>query len=367
MRVFKYKLYRNRRQRRLAYSIGAYASVWNHFIALHRRYYQRTGRYLPKYRAQLHLTRLKKTRRFGWWRQLDAQACQDVIERIDRAYVAFFNQATRRPPKFRSGRLYSSFTLKQAGYQLTEGALWLGKGNNKQRFSFFQSRPVEGTIRRITIRRDRVGDVWISVLTDADEEVQVPRLDRRNSAGADFGLKTFLTLSDGTRIQSPRFLFDDPKQLRRASQAVSSKRPVSGNRRRARLALARLHRKAANRRAEFHWQTAHWLCDRYDRLVLEDLNLRGMARLWGRKVHDLGFGDFLLKLGHIAAKKGTQIVFADRWYPSTKTCSACDTQREIDLSERVFECEHCGHTIDRDLNAARNLSRWAMPPMQETA
>lgn len=356
MRVFKFKLCRSRQQVLLADSIGDYASIWNHFIALHRRYFRLTGRYPSYVRMARHLTQLKKTRRFRWWKRLDAQACQDVLERIDRSYQAFFKQRTRRPPRFKRRALYASYTLKQAGWILDDDRILLGKGQTKRPFRFHYSQAIVGSLKRCTIRRDRCGDVWLSILTDADEQVVRPRLDRRHSAGVDFGLKTFLTLSDGTRVESPRFFFQDSKRIAAANRLLARKQLNSNNRHRALVALARLHRRVANRRAAYHWQLANDLCDRYDRITLETLNLKGMARRWGRKVHDLGFGDFVLKLEHIATKKGTRIVFADRFFASSKTCSVCETKKEsLGLHERVFACQACGHTQDRDLNAAINL------------
>ena len=358
MRVFKFKLCRNRQQMRLADSVSDYASIWNHFVALHRRYFRLTGCYPSLIRTQRHLTKLKKTHRFGWWKRLDAQACQEVLERIDKSYQAFFKQIARRPPRFKKRALYSSFTLKQAGWVLDGDRILLGKGRAKRSFRFHNSQDIVGTPKRCTIRRDRCGDVWLLILTDAEEQVVQPRLDRRHSAGVDFGLKTFLTLSDGTRVECPCFFAQDRKRIASAHRSLARKRKGSNNRHRARLALARLHRRVANRRSAYHWWLANDLCDQYNHLVLEDLNLKGMARMWGRKVHDLGFGNFVLKLEHIAAKKGTCIVFADRFFASSKTCSACGTKKaSLGLRERVFVCGSCGHTQDRDLNAALNLQR----------
>ena len=122
--------------------------------------------------------------------------------------------------------------------------------------------------------------------------------------------------------------------------------------------MARKHRKIERQREDFHWKLAHQLTDAYDELRLEDLNLQGMKALWGRKVSDLGFADFVVKLKYIAAKKGGTVKFIDKWYPTSKTCSVCGTVNEaLNLRDRSWECTDCGTIHDRDRNAAINIYR----------
>ena len=129
----------------------------------------------------------------------------------------------------------------------------------------------------------------------------------------------------------------------------SRKQKGSKNQERARLDLARKHRKIERQREDFHYELAHQLTDEYDEIRLEDLNLKGMKRLWGRKVSDLAFADFVVKLKYIAAKKGVKITFIDKWYPSSKTCSACGAVNEaLNLRDRYWQCNDCGTTHDRE-------------------
>ncbi|MCE2395443.1 transposase, partial [Candidatus Poribacteria bacterium] len=146
--------------------------------------------------------------------------------------------------------------------------------------------------------------------------------------------------------------------IKRANRAHSRTQKKSKNRQRARLDLARKHRKIERQRADFHWKLAHQLTDEYDEIRLEDLNLKGIKRLWGRKVSDLGFADFVKKLMYIAQKKGVKIRFIDKWYPSSKTCSACGAiNQALNLRDRNWRCNDCGTTHDRDRNAAINIFR----------
>ncbi len=177
-----------------------------------------------------------------------------------------------------------------------------------------------------------------------------------NSAGFDFGLKRYLTGHNGHDIESPEFFKHSVNTIKRANRAYSRKRKGSNNRERARLDFARQHRKIERQRADFHWKLAHQLTDEYDEICLEDLNLQGMKSLWGRKVSDLGFAEFVKKLVYIASKKGVKITFINKWYPSSKTCSACDAVNDaLNLRDRTWQCADCGTTHDRDRNAAINI------------
>ena len=175
-------------------------------------------------------------------------------------------------------------------------------------------------------------------------------------AGFDFGLKQYLTGHNGHDIESPLFFKRSVNAIKRANRNHSRKKKGSRNRERARLDLARKHRKIERQREDFHWKLAHHLTDEYDEIRLEDLNLKGMKALWGRKVSDLGFADFVLKLKYIAAQKGVKIVFIDKWYPSSKTCSACGAINEtLNLRDRAWQCPSCDTELDRDRNAAINI------------
>ncbi len=175
-------------------------------------------------------------------------------------------------------------------------------------------------------------------------------------AGFDFGLKVFLTVSDGTQIESPQFLKQSLTAIKKASRQHSKKVKGSTNRERARKNLVRRHEDVVNRRSDWFWKLAHDLTDRFDVVCFETLNLKGMQRLWGRKISDLAFGEFLQILEWVAKKKDKEIVFIDRWYPSSKTCSNCGhVLKELDLSIREWRCPSCQSVNGRDQNAAKNI------------
>ena len=358
MKTYKFKMYSNHGNGELHKTIDGHAEVWNHCIALQRRYYAIYGKHISKFRLINHISKLKRLSKFVHWNQLPSQSIQDVVARIDKGYKAMFEARAAGKkwgrPRFTPRRKYKSFTLSQAGWELLPGnRIRIGK----RIYQYFKSRDVFGNPKRCTIKRDAIGDVYICVLTDY-EEPDLNRVMTGKIAGFDFGLKRYLTGHNGHDIDSPQFFKRSINAIKRANQAHSRTNKKSNNRERARLDLARKHRKIANQRANFHWKLAHQLTDEYDEIRIEDLNLKGMKSLWGRKVSDLGFADFVAKLKYIAAKKGVKIVYIDKWYPSSKTCSVCGVVNEtLNLRDRTWQCSDCGTTHDRDRNAAINIYR----------
>ena len=358
MKTYKFKLYSNHGNRELHKTIDGHAHVWNHCVALQRRYYSIYGKYISKFRLINHISKLKRTQRFAHWNQLPSQAIQDVASRIDKGYKAMFEaRAKGKPwgrPRFKPRRKYKSFTLLQAGWELlNSNKIRIGKCV----YQYFKSRDIFGNPKRCTIKRDAIGDIYICVLTDY-EDGDLNRVMTGKIAGFDFGLKRFLTGSNGHDIESPQFFKRSINAVKRANRNHCRKQKRSRNRERARLDLARKHRKIANQREDFHWKLAHQLTDEYDEIRLEDLNLKGMKALWGRKVSDLGFADFVKKLVYVAQKKGVKITFIDKWYPSSKTCSVCGAVNEaLNLRDRNWRCNDCGTVHDRDRNAAINIFR----------
>ncbi len=370
MKTYKFKMYNHPWSRNghgngeLHRTIDGHAHVWNHCVALQRRYYAIYGKYISKFRLMKHLSKLKKLTRFAHWNPLPSQAIQDVAARIDKGYKKMFKDRAEGKkcgrPRFKSRRKYKSFTLTQSGWKLlSDNQIRIGK----RIYRYFKSREIQGTPKRCTVKRDALGDIYICVLTDYVEPDTI-RTMTGNIAGFDFGLKRYLTGSNGHDIESPLFFKRSLNAIKRFNRRHSTKRKGSKNRERARLDLARKHRRPglgtdiANQREDFHWKLAHQLTDKYDEIRLEDLNLQGMKALWGRKVSDLGFADFIKKLVYIASLKSVKITFIDRWYPSSKTCSVCGAVNEsLNLRDRTWQCPSCHTQLDRDRNAAVNINR----------
>ena len=348
--TFQFKLFGCKQLRYLHRTIDVAAEIWNHAVALHRRYYRLFEKTLPKARLQAHLAKLRN-RKMPHWKAVGSQSVQAITDRLYLGWEAFFRGDIKRPPTFRKRRKYRSFTLKQCGYRV------LGHGRIRilgRNYRFNQSRAVAGIIKTVTVRRDALRDIHITFSCDnVPQPAEAPKTGL--SAGADFGLKDFLTLSTGERIAAPQPLKARLRRLRKAGAALSRKQKGSKSRNRARLDVARLHRKVANVRSDWQWKQARMLLVMFDILVFETLNIKAMQQLWGRKVGDLGFADFLSKAGWMAKKLGKDLIKIDQWEPTTKSCHLCGYRQDMPLITRTFQCRSCGNVEDRDLNAAYNI------------
>ena len=359
MKTFRFKLYNSDYNNALMRQINIAGLIYNHCLALQKRYYRLFGKYINANRLKVHLTKLKRTKRFAYMSKLGSQAVQDVAERIDRAYNLFWTNLKRKvktsPPKFKAVRRYKSFTLKQSGWKLDEqcGRIRLGK----KWYGYFQSRKIEGKVKTVTVKRDAVGDIYVYLCCEVQSIPVKARTGK--SVGFDFGLKQFLTGSDGHDIASPDFFMLNAKRIKTKCRKLFHKQKGSHNRERARLELARAYRKMENERKDFHFKLARKLCEEYALISLETLNMKWMARKHGRKVHSLGLCEFVKILEYEAQKFGTQIVLIDRWYASSQICNNCGYKNpELkDLRIREWDCPECGVHHDRDRNAAINIHR----------
>ncbi|WP_462432635.1 RNA-guided endonuclease InsQ/TnpB family protein [Phascolarctobacterium succinatutens] len=356
MKTYCFKLYRANKNKKLHRQISVAGLIYNHCIALHKRYYSLYGKSLNKYQLQKHLTKLNKLPKFGYIKEIGSQAVQDITDRIDRAYKLFFRNLKHNirtaPPSFKKVRKYKSYTLKQAGWKLCSGNII---EIAKQKYRYFKSREIEGTVKTVTIKRDALGDIYIYFVSDTKENEVVARTGK--SVGYDFGFKTFLCASDEKNIVSPLFFKENAKSIAKANRNLSRKKKGSNNRRKARLELARLHKRVANQRSDFHWKTAQQIVGEYALVALEDLNLKDMQKRFGRKISDLAFADFVKKLKYLASKTGASVVEVDKFYPSSQLCSHCGYRNKEtkDLKVRSWICPSCNTKHNRDTNAAINI------------
>jgi putative transposase len=267
---------------------------------------------------------------------------------VDNAYQRFFNKLSKGRPKFRKAKKYASFTFPQSGYKVEGNTVTI----DGVKYKFVKHREIGGQIKTLTVKRDAVGRLWLffSVI----ENITIGEARTGKSGGFDFGLKTFLTDDEGRAHSNPQFYLETLGTTRKLNQRLSRKKEGSKRYKRARRALAKHSATVANRRRDHHFKLAHRLCDEYDVLYFEDLNLTGMKARWGRKVGDLGFGSFLTILEWVALKRGKTIIKVDRFTPTTQTCSGCGQRHSLTLRERVMNCD-CGLSIDRDHNAAINI------------
>lgn len=345
---YKYKLYHNKQTKHLDNMLREACFVWNHALALQKRYYRLYNRYISCVTMQKHFAKhIKRT-------YLHSQSVQEILQRLDKSYQRFFKHQSTRPPKFKKTRDFTSFCYKQGGFTLEGNTFRINSLKKNYRFSL--SREYDGKVKQVRVKRTSLGEYYICIVTDAEPKPYV-KSHNGASVGIDFGLKTYMTFSDGEKLSHPQFLKRDLKRLRKASRKHSKCMSGSNNKEKVRKELCRLYEQISNRRIDYQWKLAHDICRRYDTIFIEDLNLEGMGRLWGRKIHDLGHGQFCCILEQVASKYGCVVHRIDRWYPSSKLCDCGFKNNKLVLHDREWTCPQCGKVHDRDVHAAEMILR----------
>ena len=362
MKTEKYEFYHQSNIIMIGNLIDDMHSVHIHLLRLQRRYYRIYGKYVSLSRILKHITKLKK-RTKPHWNALPSQMIQDVAIRIDLGYQHFFDNIEDRAagktqrkvgkPKIKPNHKYKSITFTQAGFKIEGNRLTINC--LKKSFTFWKHRDWTGTLKKVSIKRDNVGDYYLYLTCeDCEPSEKLPLTG--NEAGVDFGSKTFLTLSDGIKIESPQFYKQSLNAIRSAHKALSRKQYLSNGWFRAKRYLASVYKDITNRRRDWFFKLALRLVRRYDKIAIETLNLEGMKKLLGRKISDIAFGEFSLILQWTCAKYGKIFLKAGRWEATTKPCSECGYRNEnLSLSDRQWICPECGSHHDRDVNAAKNI------------
>ena len=363
MRNTTHKLFKDKTLRYLHDACNICGVVKNHFLSLCMRYYRRYGKGLSYAKMSKHLTKLKKLEQYQHWNIPYSWALQNVLKRLAQSFREM-KTLGRGHPQFKSCKKHKGMTFR--GEQVKIEKL-LDKQKHKRNhptyrmrlngrwYRFALHRPIQGEIIEVQVTRDALGDVYITFTEDYSEVKYEPKTGK--AEGFDFGIKDFLTGSDGKPYTSPMFYKQNAEKLAKAQREHSGKvKGNSNNRERQRKTVARIHKKTANQRADHHWKLAIDLCRNFDILFFEDLNLRGMKKLWGKQVSDLAFGAFMQKLKHQSHKRIRSVLKIDRWSPTTKCCCVCDHKNEtLTLSDRQWTCPKCHTHLDRDPNAAINI------------
>lgn len=346
--TYEYTLYNSKRNRKIDAILNECCFVWNHALALQRRYYKIFNKYISCARMKSHFARRIKRN------LLHSQTTQEILERLDASYRLFFKKVSKRPPKFRKQGQFRSFVYKQGGYKLNSNVIVLN--SIKQHFQFSFSRKWIGNIKNIRIKKSSSGKFTLYIITDAVAS-SYRKTHNGASIGMDFGLKHFLTLSDGTIIDYPYFLKQHLKKLRILSKKASNCTIGSMHHASLLRTISLLYNRICNLRKDWHWKLSHLLCKKYDVICIEDLNMRGMCKMWGSKIFDSAWYSFIQKLNHVASKYGVSVIKIPKYFPSSKTCSSCHHVNELLRFEREWVCPMCGKTHNRDINAAINILR----------
>lgn len=359
-RSYKYRLYPTHAQEAaLVETLARCRELYNAALQERRDAYRMAAVSLNYYDQANQLPAVKEAR--PEYRDIHSQVLQNSLRRVDKAFQAFFRRvkagAAPGYPRFQGRHRYNSLTypqyangarLEYAGGRFGQLAL-----SKLGRFKVRLHRPIEGTIKTVTVCRD--AEQWYVCFSCEVEAVPLPGSD--TATGVDLGLLHFATLSDGSTIENPRHLRHSLKKLKRAQQQLSRCQRGSHRRGRAREAVARLHRKVGKARADFCHKAARELVNTYGTIVLEKLQGANMVRnhKLALSISDAGWGQFVQYVSYKAECAGRSVKSVDPRYTS-QTCSSCGSIARKELSERWHSCA-CGAELDRDHNAAINILR----------
>jgi putative transposase len=354
-RAFKYRLWTNPNQEReLAAMVETHRRLYNSCLDERKSRYE-AEKATVKYGDQS--ARFKAERATNpYYARLNFSSAQATMRRLNKAFTAFFRRvkAGEKPgyPRFRGRDRYDSveFPAYGDGIRLTGDRLRVQHvGTVRVKLH----RPVEGRVKTVTLKRE--AGKWYVVLSCDLGDVQVlPSVNP--PTGIDVGLESFLTTADGTHEPNPRYLKTALPDLRRKGRAVARKRKGGKNRRKAVKRLAKSHTRVKNLRREHHHQVALRLVRRFGLVAVESLNIRGMLKndRLARAISDAGWSGFLLTLRSKAESAGVAYVEVDA-RGTSQQCSGCGAEVRKGLSVRCHECPHCGTSLHRDENAARNI------------
>lgn len=308
-----------------------------------------------KLRKQLNA--IKRTE-FPWMLEVTKNAPQMAIIQLGEAFNRFF-KGQARYPKLKKKGIRDSFTLTNDQFRLDDSLKRI-KIPNLGWVRLTEALRFKGKIMSATVSRQ--ADKWfVSINVEIDDLTHLRPAENQGKVGVDLGIKSLATLSNGEVVTGSKPLKTLLKKLKRFQRQLSRTQKGSANRAKARMRVAKLHARIANIRKDNLHKLTSDLTRRFESITIENLNVKGMMKLkkLARHISDMGFYEFRRQLDYKAnTLRGNEIILADRFFPSSKTCSACGSvKKDLALSDRVYECE-CGHCQDRDLNAAINLKNY---------
>ncbi|WP_073948013.1 RNA-guided endonuclease InsQ/TnpB family protein [Streptomyces kebangsaanensis] len=359
---YNYRAYPDAAQRRaLARAFGCARVVWNDCLRT-RKEAHAAG--LPHVKSvelsRTHITEAKRTPERAWLADVSAVVLQQSLRDLDTAYKNFFDGLKGKrqgrkvgPPRYKSKKdTRQSVRLNTNAFSLQAGGtVYVAKvGNLKVRWS----RPLPAAPTSLTVTKDSAGRYFLSFVVDTDP-AHLPEAE--TEAGIDLGLSAFAVLSDGRKIDSPRFLRRAEKKLKRLQRELSRKVKGSKNRAKARIKVARQHARVADRRRDFHHKASTQIIRDNQAVYVEDLQVSGLGRTrLAKSVHDAGWSAFVGMLRYKAARHGRYFARIARFEPTSQVCSACGVKDgPKPLHVREWTCRACGTVHDRDQNAARNI------------
>jgi putative transposase len=344
-------------QQVLARTFGCVRVVWNRTLAARHARWQQERKSTSYAQADAALTLMKKDPDLAFLTEVSSVPLQQALRHQHQAFTAFFGKRARYPRfKSRRGRQAAHYTRR--AFTMRGGQLRLAKTATPLRFTWswpdVDVAALDPTM--VIVSREQDGRWYVTFTTESS--APGPLEPTGHAVGVDLGVTDFAVTSDGEKIANPRHLARKARNLARYQRRLARCRKGSANRAKTTVKVARAHRKVRDARREFLHRSSTGLVRSADIIVIEDLNISGMIRNrhLARAISDCGWGEFRRQLEYKCERSGRELVVIDRWYPSSKTCSACGHRlAELSLGTRHWTCPSCGARHDRDLNAAKNI------------
>jgi putative transposase len=354
-RAYRYRVYPTDEQaRNLACTFGCVRFLYNWGLARKKRAYFDHGVNLRIKDLSAAIPALKKQEGTAWLREVSSVPLQQALRHLDAAYTNFFEGRTDYPT-FKKKHHEQSATYTDNAFTLKDGMLTLAKQHEPLPIVWSRPLPVGCKPSSVTVSKDKTGRYFVSILVE-EEIAPLPPTDK--ALGIDLGLKSFLVTSGGESIVNPKYYARDEKKLAKAQRRHARKKKGGKNREKARRKVARLHARIADTRRNFQHQLSTRLIRENQTICVESLNVKGMVKnhSLAKAISDVGWGGFVRQLEYKARWYGRTLVKTDRWFPSSKTCSACGyVLEDLPLDVREWTCPACGTHHDRDVNAAKNV------------
>ena len=367
-RAIKVKLYPNKQQEQaINRLLGCYRFVYNHMLALKQQEYtdNKINLSLCDLSKYFHNT-LRKDEKYSWLEEQNTKIMKQAIRQMFVAYDRFFKLRSGFP-KFKSkkDKLSALFPLdaisRRNTFETKHITLITSLKNIKFRCSdlyFKRLQIYKDSIRSATISKTKSGNYFLSILIDIPQDEIVKFKQTGGSVGIDLGVKDFVITSDGEIFENKHFFKKQEDKIKKLQKQLSRKIKGSNNRVKARIKLAKAYERLVNQRENYIHSVVNELLKYYDTISMEDLNVSGMLKnhKLAKAIQEIGFSRFKSVLLDKSVNNGKRVVFVDRFYPSSKTCSCCGyVYRRLTLKEREWKCPDCGEIHDRDLNAAMNI------------
>ena len=355
LRAYKYRLYPTKQQSAYLNRVfGSVRFVWNQLVANFNSWVS-DGPNRP-----MNEKSLKDTPEYSWLAKTISYALQQKRMDFDEAKSQYFNKGRKKKPgrmKFKKkGIARDSFRIPvasmggQKSIDLDNGRIKLPKMTSMK---LIVDRKFMGTAKSVTVSKNKIGQFFVSVLVEEDVKVKTSV---GRSIGIDLGLSCLATLSNGVQVKNPRLFRKSQAKLKRAQQHLSRKKKGSNPHEKQRRKVARVHLKVANQRSWAIHNLTTAIINTFDTIIVEDLNVAGMKKLFGKSISDAAFGEILRQLEYKSSWYGRVFHKIDRWYPSSKTCNCCGHKMDtMTLDIREWTCPNCNTHHDRDLNAAKNI------------